>query len=400
MDRDYIALIKSYEVKGSKYGLNRVRAVLAMLKHPDESLKIIHVAGTNGKGSTCMYLTEILLQAGKRVGTFTSPEVYTYEDKFLLDGKPAPTETLNAYLGKTYGIAMAMDDKPTAFEIETAAALDMFRSEGSEYVVFECGLGGLTDSTNAIMKKELAVITSVSLEHTALLGNTVLEICKQKAGIIKDCPAIVSALQQEDALEYFRSLGCKITDTPQCLFRGQTYRMFGYGSLKYRIHMQGDAQMYNAALAIECAAALGIGYKAISDGLENMKLPGRVEIVSADRTYVLDGSHNPASFGPLMDTLQEMQGRKSLVFGCLADKDVSAAADVLKGKFEEVVLVSPHSYRAMDMSEMKNAFEKRFPIVCIADNIGAALQKVQNTTVVVCGTFTILKEAKEWINKR
>ena len=101
----------------------------------------------------------------------------------------------------------------------------MFRSEGSEYVVFECGLGGLTDSTNAIMKKELAVITSVSLEHTALLGNTVLEICKQKAGIIKDCPAIVSALQQEDALEYFRSLGCKITDTPQCLFRGQTYRM-------------------------------------------------------------------------------------------------------------------------------------------------------------------------------
>ena len=115
MDRDYIALIKSYEVKGSKYGLNRVRALLAMLKHPDESLKIIHVAGTNGKGSTCMYLTEIILQAGKRVGTFTSPEVYTYEDKFLLDGKPAPTETLNAYLGKTYGIAMAMDDKPTAF---------------------------------------------------------------------------------------------------------------------------------------------------------------------------------------------------------------------------------------------------------------------------------------------
>ena len=148
---------------GMRFGLERTRALLDKLGSPDKELKVIHVAGSNGKGSVCEYLTQILLSAGFKTGTFTSPEVFSFEEQYRVNGKSSAGLT-EKYLGEVNAAADKMEDKPTAFERQTAAAFLYFAREGCEYAVIECGLGGLTDATNAICGKAMAVITSVSLE--------------------------------------------------------------------------------------------------------------------------------------------------------------------------------------------------------------------------------------------
>ena len=197
--------LEAYGKRGIKLGTERTRAVLDGLGSPDKNLKIVHIAGSNGKGSVAEFITQILLAAGKRVGTFTSPAVYCYEDMFRVDGVPIPRRKLDGYLKEAseYGGRV----EATEFETETAAAVYAFYKEGCEYAVIECGMGGTYDATNAVGGKEVAVITSVSLEHTQYLGDTLEEICVNKAGIIKDCPAVASACISGDARGYLESMG-------------------------------------------------------------------------------------------------------------------------------------------------------------------------------------------------
>jgi dihydrofolate synthase/folylpolyglutamate synthase len=335
------------------------------------------------------------------VGTFTSPEVYSYAEKFLVNGKPLEESKLKTYLSEAYTIAQNMDDKPTAFEIETAAALYAFLKEGCEYAVVECGMGGLSDSTNAIHKKVLAVISSISLEHTSILGNTIPKICMQKAGIIKDCPAVVNGLQTEEAFAYFKKLGVKFAQGVKILsgnLRGQT---FLYGGEEYSINMLGSAQAYNAATAIEAAKSLGIRNEVIGQGLKNTKLCGRVEVIEKDKaTYILDGSHNPASFTPLTDVLKGDKRQKLLLFGCLSDKDINSAVKILSPYFSKAYVFAPDSYRAMEVNKIFAAFSGAFAQIEKFNGVESALERAQDELVVVCGSFTILKEAKEWIDKR
>lgn len=396
-----IDFIKNYALKGSKYGLEREKYLLKALGSPQDRLKILHVAGSNGKGSVCAYLTQILLAAGKTVGTFTSPAVYGYNETYLFNGLPADDATINAYLGKVLSLAQAAEDPPTAFEIETAAAYAMFAGEGCEYAVIECGMGGLNDSTNAVEKKELAVITSVSLEHTAFLGNTILEICRQKGGIVRDCPLVCSARLPDEARDYFARRGAifagQSLEITQKSLDGQT---FVYGGHTYRIAMHGSAQAYNAAVAAECARVLHLPQDAIERGLERTRLDGRVEIIArGGRTFVLDGGHNPEGILPLAETLGAMRGGKSLVFGCLSDKDVAGVARGLQGLFDEVFIVPPPSVRAMDVGRMAAAFGAVYDNVRVAESIEGAMRAASMPTVCACGTFTILKECRQWIEK-
>lgn len=400
--KDYIAAVKGMEKSGSKFGTERAKELLTLCGNPDKKLKIIHVAGSNGKGSECAMLTSVLVAAGKKTGTFTSPEVYSYCEKFCIDGAPAPESEINFYLKRAFALAEKMADKPTAFEIETCAALDMFACEGCEYAVLECGLGGLNDSTNAVSGKVLAVITSISLEHTAVLGKDIMSICRQKAGIINNCPAVVPCNLPTDALEYLLGLGAQPAgDTLQILrssLRGQSFR---YRGAKYCIKMCGEEQAYNAAVAIDCASILGIPQKAVRKGLKNARIYGRVEgIKKRGRLYILDGSHNPGAFGPLKQVLNGLRGEKTLVFGCLSDKDVESAANCLGGMFEEIILVPAPSYRAMDEEKMYSAFGGKYSNVREEGTIFQALGSAKNRTVVVCGSFTLLKEAKNWIEQK
>ncbi|MGN0803942.1 MAG: bifunctional folylpolyglutamate synthase/dihydrofolate synthase [Candidatus Coproplasma sp.] len=385
-----------------KYGTERCQKLLTLLGSPDKKLKIAHVAGTNGKGSTATFISYALKCAGKKVGTFTSPFIFSLEEEFCIDCKSMPSQKLEGYLAEVKKIAEGMQDSPSPFEIHTAVALYAFYKEGCEYAVIECGLGGRDDATNAVAQKSVAVITSVSLEHTAELGDTVTKICKAKSGIVKDCPVVVSALQSEEGIEFFKTLNP--------IFAGQNLtgashfpdgESFIYKGQNYKIALNGSAQRYNAVTAIEALNILGVGDKYIKQGLAEAELFGRVQCIKkGERTYILDGSHNPQSFTPLIDGIKTLSRKPDLVFGCLADKDVEEIAKTLSPYFDRAFVFSPDNARAMDGVQIFNAFKDKIKNTTKLSTISQALNLADNNYVVVCGSFTILKEASEWIEKR
>lgn len=373
------------------------REILNRLGSPDDYLKIIHIAGSNGKGSTAEFFTQILIAAGKKVGTFTSPAVYDFYDQFRIDGKPVSSKIAEKHFEKAQSVSE--DLNPTDFEIQTAGIIDCFKEEGCEWAVIECGMGGLNDATNAINKKELAVIASVSLEHTEYLGDTIEEICAQKAGIIKNCPAIICGYQIYDkAKEYFKGLGGILADGTV----STDGNLFSYRGKEYELSNSNGYSAYNAATAIEGAKILGLPEEAIYEGIKNVKLFGRVEKIEAGgRAFILDGAHNPAAFEPLAEYLGNFLEEITVIFGCLKDKDIdgilSGLATVRVGKIYAVPCPNPRTRTA---EETKKAVLKYFTDVRTAENVSDALDKSDTGLVVVCGSFTLLKEAKQWIDKR
>ena len=375
--------------KMTAYSTAPTRAILDALESPDKKLKIIHIAGTNGKGSTAEFFTQILLAAGKRVGTFCSPQVYSYYDQFRIDGKEVEPEVFEIYRAQ----ALKKADGASDFEIDTAAALLTFCKEGCEWAVVECGMGGKNDATNAMDKKELAVITSISIEHTAYLGNTLKEICAQKAGIIEDCPAIINAHQPEEVKEFFKDY--KFADKTEEVFDGG----FIYDGKKYALNVIGCLQPYNAATAIEGAKMLGIGEGAIFEGIARSMPRGRLEIIekSAAR-YILDGAHNPAAFEPLSKYLKESDKARTVIFGCLNDKDIDGNLSYLTA--DEIIAVSCPSPRTRSAEEVAAHCRKFFGNVKQAESVTEALKTADAEEVIICGSFTLLKEALQWIEKR
>ncbi len=397
---DIIARITNMRSEGMKFGTERTRELLNRLGSPDDKLKIIHVAGTNGKGSACAYLTAILLAAGKTVGTYTTPEVLSFEEQFLVGG--VPCARCAGYMSQAMEAASGMSDAPTAYERQTAAAFLMFAEEGCEYAVAECCMGGLLDTTNAVNKKVMAVITSVSLEHTAFLGDSIDKIARHKAGIIVGCPSVISACVPEQVRGIFFGRGAVLSELPEDISEGESGTEFSCGGRRYFTSMAGCVQPYNAAAAITAAQLLGIGSDAICAGVRNAAVFGRLQIVPAgSRRYILDGAHNPESMAPLAKLLGGRYGsmRRTVVYGCLADKDADGVLRTLAGCAEEVIAVSPHGYRAMALDKIEAACRRVFPVVRTAESVSAALDAAAGEVVAVCGSFTLLKEAKEWIER-
>ena len=370
------------------FTIKPTRDILDALGSPDREIKIIHIAGTNGKGSTAEFFTRILIAAGKKTGTFCSPQVYSYYDQFRIDGKVISPESFEKY--RTESLRFA--DGASEFETDTATAIYAFFKEGCEYAVIECGMGGLHDATNAVYKKELAVITSISLEHTAYLGNTLKEICTQKAGIIKDCPAVINAYQSDEVKEFFK--GYRFADKIEKVFDGG----FIYDGKKFELNAAGCLQPYNAACAIEGARILGIDEGAIYRGIKESNPRGRLEKIEAGgKTYILDGAHNPAAFEPLSKYLKDNRNC-TIIFGCLNDKDIDGNLSHLIGR--EIIAVPCPSPRTRSAEDVAEHVRKFFENVKTAESVTEALQKADGEEVVVCGSFTLLKEALEWIEKR
>lgn len=380
-----IDYIKNIERVGSDFGIERMRELLTLLGDPDEKLKFVHVAGTNGKGSVCAYISSVLKEAGYRVGTYNSPSVFRYNERWSIDGEMLPDRAVAKYLTRVRDIIDKENKKrkfcPTAFEIETAVAMLAFSEEKCDIAVLETGLGGRWDATNVIRQKELAVITPIGLDHCALLGNTVGEIASEKAAIIHGvavtCKQSDEIMQQlyhpyhiVDGVMKDIAAEVKICHEPKSLERNISGQVFDYDGGNYRISMLGEHQLQNAAIAICAIEELRkkgwkISDTALRSGLEKTVWHARFEVVQnakerfnlrvpIGKTLVFDGAHNPHGAAALAKAMRTYLDCRTvhLVIGMLADKDVAGVIKELMPIAACVSAVTPPSPRALDGFEL------------------------------------------------
>lgn len=379
MSFDPIAYINEPRWLESRLGLDRIRELLDRLGRPQDRLKFVHVAGTNGKGSTCAYLASILQAAGLRTGLFTSPYLITFEERIRVDGANISADGLTEATLLVKEQAEAMADHPTEFELMCAVALVHFARSGCDIVVLEVGLGGRLDSTNVIDAPEVAVIARIGLDHTKLLGTTLAAIAGEKAGIVKPGSAVVSWPQEPEAMAAVEAAaaaaGDALTVPDLALLEagpvdwgvsGAPLRPFSYGRFTdLRTRLLGSYQPANAALAIEAAEALRARGWAVDDdavrrGITETAWPGRFEIVRAvagEPTVVVDGGHNPQGARALADSLADVfPGRKPVfVVGVLEDKDYPAMLETVLPLGAAFVCVAPDNPRALPADKLARA---------------------------------------------
>ena len=385
MDFDPIAYINTPRWQASRLGLERIRELLERLGRPQDRLKFVHVAGTNGKGSICAYLASILGAAGYRTGMFTSPYIERFEERIRVDGTMiSPDDLRDVTLAvREHAEAMAeeTDDHPTEFELMTAVALEHFARCGCDIVVLEVGLGGRLDSTNVIDAPEACVIARIGLDHTALLGNTLAAIAGEKAGVIKEGSAVVSWPQEPEAMAVIEHAaaehGCELRmpDFAQ-LEEGAVkweggaspFRPFSYKEwADLRTGILGSYQPQNATVALEAVDVLrGRGWRipdeAVRAGVAQTRWPGRFEIVEGGSSpdgfaIVVDGGHNPQGARALADSLAEVfPGRKPVfVIGVLEDKDYPRMLEDALPLGSAFVCVTPDNPRALPAHKLARA---------------------------------------------
>ncbi|HEO8419907.1 bifunctional folylpolyglutamate synthase/dihydrofolate synthase [Niallia sp. FSL W8-0635] len=330
---------------GIKPGLSRMEMMMEKLNHPEKQIKTVHIGGTNGKGSTVTYLRNILQQAGLTVGTFTSPYIEQFNERISVNGNPISDEEILALANKLYPIVEEMDKMeiggPTEFEIITAMSFYYFAYMNTmDIVIYEVGLGGRYDSTN-IITPLLSIITSIGLDHTAILGDTYAQIAFEKAGIIKKEVPIIAAVKQKDARDvivkqaYEMGAPIYLLDKDFAIDEYYTESSVECFSLKssfstwinLQITMFGRHQVENASLAVIGAQLLRETYVSINDdsirkGLLLSKWPGRFEIISENPLVVVDGAHNEEGIEALVDVLvnRYKDKKKKIVFAALSDK--------------------------------------------------------------------------------
>ena len=363
-----LAFIHATDWKGSRLGLERMRELMHRLGNPQDSLKFIHVAGTNGKGSTSTMLASILTAAGYKTGLYTSPHLVRVNERFRINGSDIPDAALCRAAEAVKEAAGGMSDAPTEFEILTAMGFRHFAAEKCDAVVLEVGLGGRLDSTNVIPAPEAAVITNIGLEHTAILGSTLAAIAAEKSGILKPgCRAVLYGQSREVGEVVARVCAEKeipltVTDASQLtlLSSGLDGQRFTYrGSAPLLLPLLGDYQLRNAMTVLDTVDALraqgwNISADAVARGLAAARWPGRLELVHRRPDLIIDGGHNPQCAQALAASLRGLYGEKKLIFliGVLADKDWQSMVGEVLPLAKAIVTVRPESDRAKDENEL------------------------------------------------
>ena len=417
--QNYLEKVRSQ--KGIVLGLDTMRHLMAKLNNPQDKVKFIQVAGTNGKGSTAAYLTSILSEAGIKVGRYTSPAVFSSTEQYFACGSCISESEYAKGVTAVAEAAASLDGEiPTAFEQETALAFWYFAQKGCELAILEAGLGGDMDATNIVTTTVCSIITSISMDHCRILGNKISEIAAHKAGIIKPGAPVICIEQKEDAMEPIRA-AAKAADTPLYeVHRDEVRQIFSdkRESIVFfrefenlHLKMLGSCQPENAALAVQAASVLSRSYpiekKHIYDGIEKTRWGGRFELHSGSPDIILDGAHNPDGIRRLRESVNQMFGAVPICYVCgvLADKDYEKEIEILFGRASNVFTVTPPSPRAMKSTDLKAAIKERFPQLKVIsfdseDGIEKAMEAAvsQNKPVVVCGTLTILARVKEWMN--
>ncbi|MDD4716194.1 MAG: bifunctional folylpolyglutamate synthase/dihydrofolate synthase [Oscillospiraceae bacterium] len=392
--KEAMRYIDSLSQFGSILGLTRIQNLLEDLGNPQDGQAIIHVAGTNGKGSVCALLSSILEQAGLRVGRYSSPAVYEYRERIQINGVYIPEHRVCRYLERIKAACARLvkegKEHPTVFEVETAMCFLYFKEEQCDFVVLEVGLGGRFDSTNVIKNPVLSVITSISLDHTELLGGTLKKIAYEKAGIIKENRPVVLYQQNEEVLKVIRNIcdnkkaGLTIADFA-CLeivnedFSGQ---QFHYKKLRdLRIRLLGQYQAKNAAVAVEAALTLKAeGYPvdeaAIRRGLWAAKWPGRFERIYTRPTIIVDGAHNPDAAARLLESIRRYLGKSRIifVFGVFSDKDYPQILNIVRPASDTLIAFTPSAPRGLPSRVLVRESRGLFRHVIDGENAQGALR--------------------------
>lgn len=412
---DAMSYISSFSKSGTKIeNLDRIASLMASVGNPHKKLKFIHVAGTNGKGSMCEMFNEILVQAGYKVGLFTSPYIVEYSDRIRVNSKNIPYEDIERIIKQ---IRPNIDANPmcinfSQFEITQALAFCYFVEQDCDVVVLETGLGGLLDSTNIIENPIVSVIGSVSYDHIAVLGDTIEEIAEQKAGIIKaGCPVVLNP-KNEIAVTQVISKKAKnmkskliIPITDFCVIDSIDIfgSRFSFNGDNYKISMAGEHQIANAITVIEAigviSKSLPILHNDVVSGLEKAKLFGRVEVIAENPLTILDGSHNPDGTKALAGFVENLPKPINVVIGMHIDKNALDAVKNLIPVVDSFVAVDNFSPVSYEKSDLAWIIRGAGGLCEIADDsiVETIIKQRKNNpqgTVLICGSLYMVSYVK------
>lgn len=420
--RVYLDNVAKY---GSVLGLDAMRELLRRLGNPEKGRKIVHIAGTNGKGSVLAFLSTVLTESGYRVGRYISPTLFSYRERIQVDGEYIEKEPLARLVTRIREASEAMDRDgfraPTAFEIETALGLLYFAEKKCDIVVLETGMGGRDDATNAIAEVMMEIFASISLDHLGVLGNDLTEIAECKADIIRKNSLVISAFQKEEAAEVLKRTAAErnaklITVDPGQISDvkyGYEEQSFSYGAEKnIRIHLAGAYQIENAALAWEAVQGLrSLGFR-ISDeafrrGMEKTVWRGRFTCIHREPLVIMDGAHNEDAAKKLAASIETyFPGRKiSYIMGVFKDKEYEKVIRITAPYAAKVTAVeTPGNPRALPKEELKKVWETFGVPVTTADTIAEAVKEnitsaEKEEIILVFGSLSFLGEAEKAVKE-
>ena len=405
-----VEYIHSLLAFGIKPGLERISMLLDMLDNPQDKLKIVHIAGTNGKGSTSTMIADMLIADGHKTGLFTSPYVIDFCERIQIDGKNVSKDLFAECVTRVREKIDELNKKDiiiTEFEAITVSAFLCFVMAGCEYVVLEVGLGGRFDATNVVKKPEAVVITSISLDHIAILGDTIEKIAFEKCGIIKEnVPVITSSNQTKEALDVITRTTTQkqceliITNPNECTLVSDTIRevFFSYKGQEYITHLSGNHQVENTVNAIECANVLGISNNSIKQGIFNTRMIARMEIINNKPLVIRDGGHNEGCAEALRSFLVKYNVKNiNMLIGLMADKDVEGYVKKIAPLCKSVITTTPGNARALNGEGLKKITETYCENTKFIDNPKEGYQYIlsnikEDETVLICGSFYMMSD--------
>lgn len=408
---------------GMRPGLERMEKLLALLGNPQDKLKFVHVAGTNGKGSTCALISSVLKKSLYKTGLYTSPYITDFCERMQINGEMIPHEDLAALVEKAFPFVeqmVANEEIITEFEFITALAMLWFVQNGCDVVVLEVGLGGRLDATNVIKTPLVSVITSISLDHTAILGDTIELIANEKCGIIKEDGITVCYPDQNPrALAVIRSIAAArhnsfiLADVKSVTLLSMNITGTGleYKGLLVNLPLIGEHQVKNAVTALAVIEVLknegyNIADHSIEAGFSSATLPARLELLSREPLILLDGAHNPGGTAALATAVERyLKGKKIIaIMGMLADKDATAATENLAGMFFHVITLTPANPRAMRAEDLAAHWKDLGTSVESMTDVDMALAKAlrmlgTDGALLICGSLYLAGEIRPRVLK-
>ena len=383
--------IHSVSWMGTIPGLGRTETLLKKMGNPEKKLKFVHIAGTNGKGSTAAMTASILRKAGYRTGLYTSPYIYRFHERMQVDGEEISDALLVEITEYVKPLAESMEEHPTEFELVSCIAFEYFYRSGCDIVVLEVGMGGAMDSTNVIETPEVAVITNIGLDHTEFLGDTIEKIAEEKSGIFKEnghavvyrsAPSVEAVFERVCAQ---KQVSLKKANFDSLVLKSHSLdgQVFDCGSRKNLVlPLLGDHQLHNAAVVLAVADTLieegwKITEQNIYDGIRDVRWPGRFDIVSRQPLFIIDGGHNPQCIEALVKNIQEYLADKKVIAltGVLADKDYADMYRPVMPLIDRFVCITPPNPRKLEAEQLAHYLRQTGAQAEACADISAGVEK-------------------------